>query len=82
MFRMHADRRHLKTLSCPKGHRGVVTGNGDFATEHKRLSIEVMAMIGRDQVRLYAAVRYPIPITTELGFELKTIHWHSPKCDT
>ena len=52
----------------------VVTGDGNFAAQDKRFGIEVMAMIGRDQVRLHAAVHNPIAVTTQFRFELKTIH--------
>jgi len=74
MLGMHAARRDLETLSRPEGYRAVVTGYGNFAAQDKRFGVEVMAMIGRDQVRLHAAVHNPIAVTTQVRFELKTIH--------
>ena len=74
MLGMHAARRNLEALSCPERYRVVVTGDGNFTAEDKRFGVEVMAMIGRDQVRLHAAVHNPIAVTTQFRFELKTIH--------
>ena len=71
---MHTARRDLETLSCAEGDRVVVTGDGDFAAQDKRLGVEVVAMIGRNQVRLYAAVHNPIAVTPQLCIELETIH--------
>src|SRR4051794_28957373 len=37
MLSMHAARRHFEALPRTKGDRGVVTGDGDFATQDPRL---------------------------------------------
>jgi hypothetical protein len=50
---MHAARRHLETLSGAEGYRVVVLRDGNFPAEDKRFGVEVMAMIGSNQVRLH-----------------------------
>src|SRR5580698_5801171 len=51
MLGMHAARQDLETLSRPESYRVIVTGDGNFAAQDQRFGVEVMAMIGRDQVR-------------------------------
>ena len=66
MFGMHAAGGHLETLSGTEGNRVVVPRDSDFATQDQRLGVEVMAVIGRDQVRLHAAVHNPIAVATQV----------------
>src|SRR3954451_23945741 len=79
MFSMHAARRDLEALSGAEGDRGVVTGDGDFAAQDQRFGVEVMAMIGGNQVRLHAAVHDPIALTTQFRFKFEAIHCRSPE---
>jgi hypothetical protein len=74
MFSMHAARCNLETLSLTEGDRGVVAGDGDFAAQHKRFGVELMAMIGRNQVRFQAAVHNAIAIAPKACFEFDAIH--------
>jgi hypothetical protein len=75
---MHAARRDLKALSRAKGDRVIVASDGDIATQDKRLGIEVMAMIGCNKVRLYAAVRDTIALAAQFRFKLDAIHRRTP----
>src|ERR1700733_513772 len=53
---MHATCRDLEALPPTKGNWGIIAGDGDFAAQDKCLGIEIMTMIGRDQVGRHAAV--------------------------
>ena len=74
MLGMHAARRHLETFPGTKRDSGVVAGDGDFATEDQCLGVEVMAVIGRRQVRLQAGVHEPIAVATQLRLEFDLVH--------
>jgi hypothetical protein len=71
---MHTSRRDLETLTRSEGGGGVVTGDGDFAAQDEPLGVEVMAMIGRNQVRLQAAVYDAVALAPEVCFEFDAIH--------
>ena len=74
MLSMHAARMDLETLPSPKGDRAVVTGDGDFAAQNKRFGVEVVAMIGRNQVRLHATVHNAVAGAPKVCFEFNAIH--------
>jgi hypothetical protein len=69
MFGMHAARWDLETLSYPERDRVVVTGDGNFPAQDKGFGVEAVAVIGRDQVRLQAAVHDPEAVATQVRYE-------------